>query len=99
MARSRCTFVPYSYTHVELYKHWPHGPIEKGDILISGTGVCDEDNPACNALRERLASLTREERHELLHMATQVDWMLEGSTTRDENGQVVLSFKERDKFK
>lgn len=96
--RPRCTFTPYSYTHVELYKHFPAKMLEKGDILISGIGGCDDDNEACNALRERLASLTREERHELLAMANQVDGMLQGTTTRDEAGNVVILFKERRKF-
>lgn len=96
--KPRCTFTPYSYTHVELYKHFPKKKLEKGDLLISGIGGCDDDNEACNALRERLASLTREERHELLAMADQVDDMLIGATTRDKDGNVVLVFKERHAF-
>lgn len=81
MARSRCTFVPYSYTHVELYKHSSKGSVESGDVMITCVGSCKEDNLTCNALRSRLAALSREELAELIRMAERVDSMLDGTST------------------
>lgn len=74
----RCKFNPRSYTHVDLYRHWPLGKIEKGDILITCVGCCTTDNEACNGLKERLALMSKEERHSLLNMAQYVDDTLNG---------------------
>jgi hypothetical protein len=80
--KPRCTYAPYSYTSDELYRHFPKGNIEKGDVIITCVGVCTEDTPVCNGLRARLAALSRDERHALLDMAHKVDAMLTGAITK-----------------
>ena len=90
MARSRCTLSKYSYTHVDLYRHWPMLAIsEDQELHITHVGHCTEDNAVCNGLRERLTSLTPEQRYALFQMAEQVDDMLDGTVVQTEEGPVI----------
>jgi len=78
--KPRCTYAPYSYTHVDLYRHWPSLAISaEKELHITSVGYCYEDNPTCNALRERLAALSVEDRYALYKMAEKVDFMLDGT--------------------
>ena len=80
--RPRCTLSKYSYTHIDLYRHWPNLAISpEKELHVTNVIHCTEDNEVCNDLRSRLAALTPEERYELFNMAQRVDDMLDGTIT------------------